>query len=534
MELARRLSDPQAETAEITRAFHNYVRSEWHRQVQGTLIEKPLDWHTRAVAQAPDFDGDTRGDLVMLEQHVPGTSVSVLRGRGGSTIWRRDFPGYFLSLPYPVENLGRGKPGVIVFHYTFGANAVEALDANGNTLWVRPYPGATMTIGGGVAAAGAINIAPIAVGLAEANIVPGADVAIGSIHGAVAAAGGLTETIPSAVLQPTLFTVEVLDGYTGSPSIVAATPSEGSLPGAAFAGDLSGDGLDDLVLGAPTAVGSTVLTAWRADAPDAPLWATTFGNSSKAVFLFPAGKLDGDNRPDVIAWQPNFEEFAWTGSTAAFSGSDGRLLHLAAGDRPVAQDLDGDGWNDLRVFRESSQGNRPFISVVGLRGFDGRPLYSVTHPADESFTWLISDAGDVNADGVIDGTFGWSSSTVFSGATGEALWSGPRALPMRRNLDSVPGDDLMLITDEYFGESAYVTALNGLNGSTIWTRTITAPEGYRFGGGVAIPVEVRNRIDVVLDFNIHGRALPLLPVPLEIKTLLEIADGATGQTRFLL
>ena len=193
------------------------------------------------------------------------------------------------------------------------------------------------------------------------------------------------------------------------------------------AGDLNGDGHADLLVGvrlddnlggganensgsvqAFSGMDGSLLYGIDGSAPN-----EFFGESVSG-----AGDVDGDSVPDLIVGArgatPNG---SLSGSARVFSGSTGNLLLTFDGDAANdwfglsvsgAGDLNGDGSADLIV-------GAPQVTAAGGAGYarvfsgaTGTPFFTVTgDSADDELGRAVSDAGDLNLDGAAD---------VFAGA----------------------------------------------------------------------------------------------------------------------
>ncbi|MCA9774084.1 MAG: FG-GAP repeat protein, partial [Myxococcales bacterium] len=154
-----------------------------------------------------------------------------------------------------------------------------------------------------------------------------------------------------------------------------------------------------------------------------------------------AGDVDGDGVSDIIVGAPEDAAFMpdGIGYARVFSGATGNEIHTFHGaaidddfGRSVSGvgDLNGDSRADVMVgATRFSQGVPGYAQV--LSGRDGSVLYSFVGAYDDDlFGFSVSGAGDVNKDGVPDiivGAIqidtGGGYARVFSGANGAVLYT---------------------------------------------------------------------------------------------------------------
>ncbi len=243
----------------------------------------------------------------------------------------------------------------------------------------------------------------------------------------------------------------VYSGATGAQLLRLDGPASNDALGSsvAGAGDVDGDGFDDLIVGAPFAdpngnkdsgsafvfSGATGSLIWRFD-----------GQASHDELGFSvagAGDVDGDGVPDLIAGVPFRDPNGRTdaGSARVFSGATGLQLLVfrgqAASDnlgRAVAGagDVDGDGLADLIVAAPFADpgGLKDAGSAFVLSGAGGSLIFQFDgQGAHDEFGFSVAPAGDVDGDGVPDlaagapladsnGKTDSGAAFVFSGATG--------------------------------------------------------------------------------------------------------------------
>jgi hypothetical protein len=227
----------------------------------------------------------------------------------------------------------------------------------------------------------------------------------------------------------------------------------------ANAGDVDGDGVNDVITGGPQAglqaagVGPGLARIYSGKT--GAHIRTIIGERTDDAYGFAvwsAGDVDKDGRNDVIIGAPGSDSMGdRAGRAYVVSGATGNVLHTftgqAAGDlfgTAVAgfSDLDGDGYPDVAVgARNAGPGQRGRIYLYSgktgapIRQFDPGPTGA------ELGGFFVASAGDVDKDGVNDiyaGDYGDSPDDagatgghayVWSGATGALLHDLPAQTP---------------------------------------------------------------------------------------------------------
>jgi len=274
------------------------------------------------------------------------------------------------------------------------------------------------------------------------------------------------------------------------------------------AGDVNGDGFDDLIVSAPyddnngTDSGSVRVFS----GPDGTVLYTWNGDSAGDYFGYSvsgAGDVNGDGFADLIVGAYGDDNNGGdSGSARLFSGQNGTVLYTWNGDSAGdffghsvsgAGDVNGDGFADLIVeaHRDDNNGVDSGSARV-FSGQDGTVLYTWNgDSAGDLFGQPVSGAGDVNGDGFADLIVGAhrddnnglesGSARVFSGMDGSILytWNGDSAgdifgFPVSGAGD-VNGDgyaDLIVgahYDDNNGGDSGSARVFSGVDGSILYT-----------------------------------------------------------------
>ncbi|MBM3986040.1 MAG: hypothetical protein FJ296_10195, partial [Planctomycetes bacterium] len=204
-----------------------------------------------------------------------------------------------------------------------------------------------------------------------------------------------------------------------TPQVLEQGFADGDRLGAALAvgDDLDGDGVPELLVGAPALPGSDSSPGYAVALSGATgaLVHRLLTSSDADQFGFAvaaAGDADGDGLRDLLVGNPGSGPLPGGGEARLFSGATGALLAVLTGGTTDswdafghatcdAGDLTGDGAPDFALGAPSLSGEQPgFVRVFGA---DAAPLFDVPgDAAGEQFGFALAAAGDVDLDGVPD------------------------------------------------------------------------------------------------------------------------------------
>ncbi|MDP6761988.1 MAG: FG-GAP-like repeat-containing protein [Planctomycetota bacterium] len=246
----------------------------------------------------------------------------------------------------------------------------------------------------------------------------------------------------------------VFSGSDGALLHSWAGAASGERHGAAVAGagDVNGDGFDDVIVGSPTRGGGFLFKGGAVvySGQDGSVLYNLDGGAfcdHLGASVAGAGDVDGDGRADILIGIPGHDLSAVdAGAARVHSGADGSVLYEfhgdAAGDRfgtavAGAGDVDGDGSPDLIVGAEGADRGGFGAGIARVfSGADGSALFTLAGDADgDRFGAAVDGAGDVNGDGHADlivgllqadgpSGIGCGAFRVFSGADGSVLQAG--------------------------------------------------------------------------------------------------------------
>ncbi len=344
----------------------------------------------------------------------------------------------------------------------------------------------------------------------------------------------------------------VFSGATGGTILMLTGAAPGDYFGksVARAGDVDGDGVEDVLVGAPGTDVGGLANAGRAFAFSGATGLTIHsldGTAAEDFFgasVAGVGDVTGDGNSDFLVGAPQGAfPLLPPGYARLFSGATGGVLLVLTGSgvgdgfgTSVAGpgDLNADGVPDLLVGAP-----QPFAGSGAVRGFSGSSGATILNlngvQPDDGFGWRVAGIGDLDADGVPEVLVGAPTALpggrarVFSGANGVVRFTFDGTVPEERLGSSVSGSgdldgdgvpDLLVGAKQWGVPGAgptpgpgYVRAYSGGTGATLYTFSGAADFDV-FGASVCDAGDVNgDGVSEVLVGASQPGSVPFFPPP---------------------
>jgi hypothetical protein len=335
-----------------------------------------------------------------------------------------------MILGVPLFDAGQTDEGRALIYY--GSPSRSLLTAS----WEIEGSTPSANMGRALASAGDVNadgFGDVVVGVPN-GMDGGYAVGIAYVH--LGTAGGLA---PSPVWSASGAPLQFASGYGWSVS---------------GAGDVNGDGYDDVLIGQPnwgdgqrlSAVGRAhVYDGYFGGVQTSPAWTFTGSQTDESVGyrVSRAGDVNGDGFGDVIVGTLGDRVYVFYGSAEGLSTVPDLTISGASGSNfgravACAGDVNGDGFCDVLVGAPAvTPGPAPspgavFCYLGSFTGLATQPAWTRSGiEANEQYGESVAGAGDVNGDGRSDVVIGAPNATngVFSGAgRAEVLYGTPGGL----------------------------------------------------------------------------------------------------------
>ncbi|MFT7618307.1 MAG: hypothetical protein ACI97A_001949 [Planctomycetota bacterium] len=223
------------------------------------------------------------------------------------------------------------------------------------------------------------------------------------------------------------------------------------------AGDVDNDGCNDIVVGnvLPGNMSPSEICARVYSGADASLIFELNGNVSGGTGFVgssvgKAGDVNGDGHDDVIVGSPlSMSGSGRTGSARVFSGRDGSIMHAIDGKHhddafgfsvSGAGDLNGDGFSDLLVGAQQTTANGSFTGSASVFFAPPMPILSydsASMASDLSLEWAPDNGDDQSMTGSLKSTGGATYGTAAFGLSfAPADYQLPSGAPLLLAIDT--------------------------------------------------------------------------------------------------
>ena len=357
------------------------------------MVEEPgginFGW---AVADIPDVDGDGITDVITGDPFATGYAgmTAVLSGADGTELFR-----------------AAGAAGGLE---SYGVSSVGDLDADGVSDVLSGAPGLdhVSVYSGATGAVLAPFVGPAGTFFGAA-VGSAGDVDGDGVDDVVVGATSASASFPAAGA------VFVMSGATRAELWHLDGEAAGDAMGAGtgFLGDVTGDGVPDVAVGAQGNGGQVYVLSGVDGAVIHRLSDPQGGGNLGSFFVSGVGDIDADGVPDVFGGDYGHPANGpSTGRAYVWSGATGANLLTITGSGPgeglgtgrYAGDVDADGVPDLAIGSWISSIGGPYAGQVNVfSGSDGSVLRTVTSQVPgETFGFDTIGLGDVDGDSEID------------------------------------------------------------------------------------------------------------------------------------
>ncbi len=276
-------------------------------------------------------------------------------------------------------------------------------------------------------------------------------------------------------------------------AMINGSPGGGFGAAIANAGDVDGDGVDDLLIGEPFYYPTGGLTyEGRVSVISGATHAvirTHDGTQAQEMLgtaVAGVGDMDGDGIADyaIGSWQHASNGLVNNGEVVVYRGSDGSVLWTIDGAvtnqyvgvaLAPSDDVDGDGRPDVLV--------SDYNGAVHLHGASGNLIYTLTGQASSLFGIALALGGDYDGDGVRDFVIG---APYFTGGSPSINFRGAAYV-----ISAATGTQLFLVMGDNLNDNLgrAVGAVGDVNGDGI--PDVLASSWSTFGNGNSLSGMVR-------------------------------------------